>query len=439
LTLFLIMVLTVLFSLWAAFLFSRRLTQPVRTLVEGTLAVAAGDLDKKLPVSDRDDFSLLARSFNTMTNRLSDARQEREQARRMLQQEHDYLSVVLEHLSSGVMTLDESGIIRRLNTAAGHMLQVAVGDCVGQNLASVCTVAPHLVPFQQAVAHRLGSPEWQEEITLDAQKGRQLLVCRGAALPSDTLGQEGFVLVFDDVTDLIQAEHDAAWGEVARRLAHEIKNPLTPIQLSAERLTRKLAGELSEESASFLKRMTNTIIQQVDNLKSMVNAFSEYARAPGLHLQRVDLNAVVQEVVELYRLNEGQARIRLQLDNTLPGLHLDANRIRQLLVNLVKNALEALEEKQGDGIVILSTHYQEGEAILGIQDNGAGIPAELLPRLFEPYVTTKHKGTGLGLAIVKKIVEEHAGHISARNHEAGGAMISIRFPVDTSTSKEQGT
>ena len=269
-----------------------------------------------------------------------------------------------------------------------------------------------------------------------------LLVCRGAALPAATLedGALGSVLVFDDVTDLIQAEHDAAWGEVARRLAHEIKNPLTPIQLSAERLTRKLAGELSEDSANFLKRMTNTIIQQVDALKSMVNAFSQYARAPSLHLQRVDLNQLIHEVTDLYRLNEGRTRIQLQLDDELPPLRLDINRIRQLLVNLIKNALEALEDRGQDGVITITTQRQtaQAQALLTIQDNGAGIPPDLLPRLFEPYVTTKHKGTGLGLAIVKKIVEEHAGHLSARNHEAGGAMLSIRFPLDAQAEKEQG-
>lgn len=432
-----IMVLTTMFSLWAAFVFSRRLTRPVRTLVEGTLAVAAGDLDKKIPVSERDDFSMLARSFNTMTKRLSDAKTEREQARRQLQQEHDYLHVVLEHLSSGVITLDETGVIRRVNSAASNILHQPLLGHVGKTLPALTDTLPKLHPFLDMVQTHLkgmeSGNEWQSEITLDTEEGRLILVCRGASLPVGTSGQQGSVLVFDDVTDLIQSEHDAAWGEVARRLAHEIKNPLTPIQLSAERLTRKLSGELSEESASFLKRMTNTIVQQVDNLKSMVNAFSDYARAPSLHLQRVDLNALVQEIAELYRLNEGQVHIRLQLEPGLPALQLDIHRIRQLLVNLTKNALEALEEHHvSPASVTISTQYQPDarQAILSVHDNGPGIPPELLPRLFEPYVTSKHKGTGLGLAIVKKIVEEHGGHLSARNHDSGGAIISVRFPLN---------
>lgn len=444
LTLLLVMVITVLFALSAAFMFSRRLTQPVRTLVEGTLAVAAGDLDKKLPVHSRDDFSLLARSFNTMTKRLSDARQEREQARRQLQQEHDYLNVVLEHLSSGVLTLDENGIIRRMNSAAGAMLHIQDQPCVGYNLYAMCITVPYLHPLANAIQTRLTAHkpvDWQEEITLHGPEGRQLLVCRGAALPQASASEPGYVIVFDDVTDLIQAEHDAAWGEVARRLAHEIKNPLTPIQLSAERLTRKLANELNEDSAAFLKRMTNTIIQQVDNLKNMVNAFSQYARTPTLTIQATDLNALVQEVSELYRSNEQQIQLKLQLDEQLPAVRLDIHRMRQLLVNLIKNALEALEEKGAAGVITLTTQLVNtgiAQAILSIQDNGPGIPPDLLPRLFEPYVTTKHKGTGLGLAIVKKIVEEHSGHISARNLDAGGAMISIKFPLDADKPKEQG-
>ncbi len=379
---------------------------------------------------------MLALSFNTMTKRLSDARAEREQARRQLQQEHDYLHVVLEHLSSGVITLDETGIIRRVNTAASTILHKPLLEHVGNTLPELTDSLPELLPFLSVVQAHLSDMEagneWQSEINLNTREGRLILVCRGASLPVASSGQRGSVLVFDDITDLIQAEHDAAWGEVARRLAHEIKNPLTPIQLSAERLTRKLSGELNEESANFLKRMTNTIIQQVDNLKAMVNAFSDYARAPSLHLQRVDLNALVQEVAELYRLNEGQVQIRLQLEPGLPALRLDIHRIRQLLVNLTKNALEALEEHHvSPAIVTISTQYQPDakQAILNVHDNGAGIPAELLPRLFEPYVTSKHKGTGLGLAIVKKIVEEHGGHLTARNHDAGGAILSVRFPL----------
>lgn len=431
-----IVILTVLFALWAAFIFSRRLTQPVRDLVEGTLAVASGNLQKKLPVSDRDDFSLLARSFNTMTRRLSNVQQEREQARQQLQQEHDYLFVVLEHLSSGVITLDDKYIIRRINSAASQILGTALEDFVGQPLANMCQQLENLQVFCTALTPWLDNPQqdWQTEINLVAEKGRKVLVCRGASLPETSNQQRGYVVVFEDVTDVVQAEHDAAWSEVARRLAHEIKNPLTPIQLSAERLTRKLDKVLDADSSEFLNRMTRTIIQQVDTLKAMVNAFSDYAKAPVLVLQSINLNQLVREVVDLYSGNAQRVRIVFE-ETALPSLMLDPHRIRQLLVNLVKNALEAIGEGQSEGCITIRTSTgiegNKSVALLCVLDNGPGIPPELLPHLFEPYVTSKHKGTGLGLAIVKKIVEEHNGTLSAKNLEPNGAMLSIRFPLDT--------
>lgn len=433
LALLVISVLTILFSLWAAFIFSRRLTKPVRDLVEGTLAVASGDLQKKLPVSDRDDFSLLARSFNTMTKRLSNVQQEREQARRQLQQEHDYLFVVLEHLSSGVVTLDEEQVIRRVNSAASLILGQPLDNYLGQHLSEAFS-QEGLQPFLQALKPWLDQPQtdWQAEINLPSERGRRVLVCRGAGLPYDSMQQKGYVLVFEDVTDVVQAEHDAAWGEVARRLAHEIKNPLTPIQLSAERLSRKLGKSLDAEAADFLNRMTRTIIQQVDTLKAMVNAFSEYAKAPALVTQTTNLNQIVREVTELYMDNPQKVRVVLEEQN-LPLLELDPHRIRQLLVNLVKNALEAIGDGREDGQILIRTRVEgqqeTQQVVLCFQDNGPGIPNEILPHLFEPYVTTKHKGTGLGLAIVKKIVEEHNGSLAARNAEPNGAIITITFPL----------
>lgn len=447
-----IIVLSVLFALWAAFIFSRRLTQPVRDLVEGTLAVASGDLQKKLPVSDRDDFSLLARSFNTMTKRLSNVQEEREQARKQLQQEHDYLDVVLEHLSSGVVTLDDQMVIRRVNSAANRILKEPVQKQVGQSFAAVCEQIASLQPFLQALQPWLQHPDqdWQAEVDLSAEGQRKILMCRGAGLPGNAeydLQQQGYVLVFEDVSDVVQAEHDAAWGEVARRLAHEIKNPLTPIQLSAERLSRKLTRVLDDDSTVFLKRMTGTIINQVDALKEMVNAFSNYAKAPALVMQSVNLNQIIADVSVLYQENPQQVELVLDLDEKLPLLYLDAHRIRQLLVNLLKNALEAVGADYGDnnetpaeqGRIKISTRQvaamsgnnnTTGSGVaLTIEDNGPGIPSEMLPQLFEPYVTSKRKGTGLGLAIVKKIVEEHGGSLSAGNLTPKGAMINISLPV----------
>jgi nitrogen fixation/metabolism regulation signal transduction histidine kinase len=457
LLLLVIMALTVLFAVWAAFVFSARLTSPVRTLVEGTLAVASGNLEKKLPVSERDDFSLLARSFNTMTTRLSEAQRERELSRQQVQRQHDYLNTVMEHIVSGVITLDDNSVIRRINSASEHVLGVSLSAYVGKSFKELCENSEELRPLIKAINPFLssGKQDWQVDITLHPEgTQRKVLVCKGASLPemSQVVGQvaKGYVLVFDEVTELLQAEHDAAWSEVARRLAHEIKNPLTPIQLSSERLMHKLSPVLDEESRVFLQRMTSTIGSQVENMKGMVNAFSEYARAPALNFQVSDLNVLLTEVAELYKSNDQQVEIVVET-SSIPEVMLDRNRMRQLLVNLLKNALEALDTVKHEAKVILSTRYHSGQknkwVTLEIEDNGPGIPENLLPQLFEPYVTNKSKGTGLGLAIVKKIVEEHNGTISASNrgNDRGvesnasenkdeniqsGAIISIRLPVD---------
>ena len=444
LTLFLIMVLSILFSVWGAFVYSRRLTNPVRKLLEGTLAVASGDLNKKLPVSDKDDFSLLARSFNTMTTRLSDARQESEESQQQVQRQHDYLNTVLDHLTSGVITIDDQQVIRRINSAAEQILQVPLSEFINNRLFEVGETHQALKPLLEIIQPYLirQESEWQCEISLMLPQGRQMLVCRGTALPQLIDGSKGHVLVLDDITDVVQAEHEAAWSEVARRLAHEIKNPLTPIRLSAERLQHRLLPELSEESADLLQRMSRTIMNQVDNLKGMVDAFSEYARAPSLRLQPVDLNALVSEVAELYRINDQQIDVTLDLED-LPMIYLDSGRIRQLVVNLLKNAFEALESDTEYRRVSLCTKYlhtneDSPEVCLSVSDSGSGIPDDILPSLFEPYVSGKQAGSGLGLSIVKKIVEEHSARVIAQNNEQYGATISIYFPVEAGVELKKG-
>lgn len=466
LTLLLIMLLSILFSVWAAFLYSQRLTEPVRTLLEGTLAVASGNLQKKLPVAEKDDFSLLARSFNTMTTRLLSARRESEESQQKMTRQHDYLSVVLENLTSGVITFGDDLVIRRINASAAHVLRTPIHKYKGKTLKEMCDSYQELSPFYETVMDHLEnnndlqnkqavlknfkhgekdnqntSREWQTEISLVLGGTRRTLMCRSAELPALLDGSQGHVLVFDDISEMIQAEHDAAWSEVARRLAHEIKNPLTPIQLSAERLVSRLQPVLDEESADLLKRMTNTIVSQVDTMKKMVNAFSEYARAPALKLKDVDITVLISEVVELYSINQFGAKINLELAESLL-LHIDSDRMRQLLVNLIKNALEATEDNLDNGrksaSITISTKLEMGRRdsldkqryIISVRDNGSGIDDELLPTLFEPYTSTKSKGTGLGLAIVKKIVEEHEGFVFAKNNKSGGATISVHLPLD---------
>jgi nitrogen fixation/metabolism regulation signal transduction histidine kinase len=255
-------------------------------------------------------------------------------------------------------------------------------------------------------------------------------------LPELIDGELGYVLVIDDISEMIQAEHDAAWGEVARRLAHEIKNPLTPIRLSAERVQRRLKPLLDEESAELLQRMSNTIVHQVDSMKTMVDAFSEYARTPDLRLRNININGLIREVIELYRINQSNAEITLNLDGS-PILNIDGDRIRQLMVNLIKNALDAMQDINSEETstlaicsVIESTNDGKKQYKLTLKDNGPGIDEQLLPNLFEPYKTTKTQGGGLGLAIVKRIVEEHDGKVIAKNNKTQGASIHVYLPYE---------
>ncbi len=447
LSLFIIMVLSVLFALWAAFVYSKRLTSPIRKLLDGTLAVASGDLQKKLPVSDKDDFSLLARSFNTMTSKLSNARRESEKSRLQVQRQHDYLNVVLNHLTSGVMTLDESLTIQRINAAGKQLLLLDESKVLQHKLTELGDTSEIMPDFIEAILPYLQSDkaEWKTEIHFLYKNKRRIFLCQGATLQQLINGEKGTVLVFDDMTDIVQAEHEAAWAEVARRLAHEIKNPLTPIQLSAERLQHRLSPELDDKSTDLLNRMTQTITHQVETMKTMVNAFSEYARTPSLQLQPTDLNKLLSEVVELYRSNNQQADIQLELQ-TLPELMIDTHRMRQVFVNLIKNSLEALAQQEPPRILKISSQLTEmDEVLVMVEDNGPGIDEALLPEIFEPYVSNKMKGSGLGLAIVKKIIEEHSGSISARNKtpsnehkNQGGAIFTILLPMVTNPQNDHG-
>ena len=444
-TLLLIMLLSMLFSIWAAFIYSIRLTKPVRTLLEATQAVASGDLQKKLEVDKSDDFSLLARSFNLMTARLSTAQKDSAASQLQVQRQHDYLTTVLGSLTSGVITLDNNFAVRRINTAAEKLFDINLLDFKGKSLKLMASQTDGLLPFYGAVMpyllksaknENVSDKDWQIEITLILEHVKHNLVCRGLVLPELIDGELGYILVIDDISEMIQAEHDAAWGEVARRLAHEIKNPLTPIRLSAERLQHRLKPKLDGESAELLERMSNTIVHQVDSMKNMVDAFSEYARTPDLRLRNININGLIREVIELYRINQSNAEITLNLDGS-PILNIDGDRIRQLMVNLIKNALDAMQDINSEETstlaicsVIESTNDGKKQYKLTLKDNGPGIDEQLLPNLFEPYKTTKTQGGGLGLAIVKRIVEEHDGKVIAKNNKTQGASIHVYLPYE---------
>ena len=425
-TLSLALLVSVLAAALAALYSARQLVAPVRHLVQGTRRVAAGDYGHDIPVTGSDDLAYLVRSFNAMTRRVGAARQAAEESRQQAEDERAYLGTVLAHLASGVLALDAAGRLRTANAAAARILDAPLETLRGQTPAQWAEGHAHLAPLVELLARNTARPEWREEMTLFGVRGRQMLVLTGAALPGEQPAAE-HVVVIEDVTALVQAQRDAAWGEVARRLAHEIKNPLTPIRLSAERLRLKCLPRMQGEESALLDRATHTIVQQVEAMKDMVNAFAQYARAPELKPVSLDLDALIREVAELYG---GVLELRLQGADL--RINADAGRLRQLLHNLIKNALEAVEGREGGQVRITTRRQSSGTRdclLLEVEDNGPGFPPDLPGGPFEPYATTKARGTGLGLPVVKRIVEEHSGMIEAGNRPEGGARVAIRLPL----------
>ena len=431
-----VVLMSLIAAVYGAFFAAQRLVQPVQDLIAGTRAVAKGNYDTKLPLPSRDELGFLVTSFNDMTKRLGRAREETRRSQQAVEAERAGLAVILARLSTGVVSLEPDLTVRTANQAASAILSVDLEAAVGKRFDETISDNSLFTQFLAAIKMRLDAEDldWREQIELISETGKHVLMCACTALPNDVAGAPGVVLVFDDITTLLQAQRDAAWGEVARRLAHEIKNPLTPIQLSAERMRRKFLGSMNAQDAQILERATHTIVAQVDAMKQMVNAFSEYARAPDMHFSRFDLNQLITEVVDLYRAQDSGAELKLQLSASLPLVSADRIRIRQILNNLVTNSLEALEGRPGACVEIETHIAEEGQkqgtsAAIVVTDNGPGFQRDLIGTIFDPYVTSKPKGTGLGLAIVKKIVEEHGGRIEADNQRTGGARVRILLPL----------
>src|ERR1700720_1383873 len=440
-----VVLMSLIAAVYGAFFAAQRLVQPVQDLIAGTRAVAKGNYDTKLPLPSRDELGFLVTSFNDMTKRLARAREETRRSQQAVEAERAGLAVILARLSTGVVSLEANLTVRTANQAASAILGVDLEAAVGKRFDESISDTTLFTQFLAALKSHFGAEDldWREQLELLSDAGKRVLVCACTALPNDLGGAPGVVLVFDDITTLVQAQRDAAWGEVARRLAHEIKNPLTPIQLSAERMRRKFLGQMNAQDAQILERATTTIVAQVDAMKQMVNAFSEYARAPDMHFSRFDLNQLITEVADLYRAQESSADLKLQLDPQLPAITADRMRIRQILNNLVTNSLEALEGRPG-ACVEIETHVAEegpkqvASVAIVVTDNGPGFQRDLIGTVFDPYVTSKPKGTGLGLAIVKKIVEEHGGRIEADNRRSGGARVRILLPLGDS-ARSTGT
>ncbi|MEB2331705.1 ATP-binding protein [Nitrosomonas europaea] len=434
-TLTLALLLALFSALACAFLISEKLSAPLGLLAEGTRAVAQGDFSRRHQVHSTDEFGILTESFNLMTEQLAAARTIAQQHQQEVENARAYLENILANLSSGVIVFDKALRIRAVNQSAEQILQIplisfeglTVEECAEQESGLRLLAAEIRGGFDSEEAG-----EWQRQVLHFTADKEQVLLLRGSRLPQASGG--GGVVVFDDITSLLQVQRTVAWGEVARRLAHEIKNPLTPIQLSAERLQHKLVSKLDEPDAKILKRSTETIVSQVEALKRMVNEFREYARVPELELCQVDVNRLVREVLALYQMSDNtenespQPPITLELAGEISPVRGDPARLRQVIHNLLQNAQDALAGME-DARITVQTRSVSNGIELSVIDNGKGFPEQVRAHAFEPYVTTKPRGTGLGLPIVKKIVDEHSGTIKIQNVQPHGAQISITLPA----------
>ena len=437
LTLSLVTLMTLLISLLIAIYLARRLVAPLRDLAEGTQAVAQGDYGKQLPVTSGDELGVLVSSFNRMTQEISSAQTAVRNSQIEAEKQRAYLETVLAHLSSGVMSFDSHRQLRTHNAAAERILHTPLGTFVESSIAEMINALPTAKPLLNMIDQGISDDvsEWQKEISINSPLGPQTLVCSSTKL-SGTETESGCVVVFDDATALIKAQRDAAWGEVARRLAHEIKNPLTPIQLSAERIRRRYLDKIEKDDREILDRATRTIVQQVESMKSMVDAFSDYAQPVNSRPKCLDINTLIRDITELHVAHLTKIRFLFDLTDDLPLVMTDPTGVRQVLNNLIINASDALGDKGGE--LKLSTridHANDNFLVLELQDNGPGFPAELLDRIFEPYVTTKISGSGLGLPISRRIIEENGGTMRATNLPKGGAVVIIHLPV----TQSQGT
>jgi len=443
-TLTLSLFLAVFGAVLLAVLLGNQLAKPLLVLADGVRQVALGDLTPKAALQGKDELGGLTRSFAVMTQQLSDARSAVQLSMSQVDAARANLQTILDNLTAGVILLDAQGHIQSSNPGATRILRAPMAAYHGQSLGQVPglelfakDVSTQFADFLNDVNAPHGLEQWQQSFELNtAMPGSPdnaiTLIARGAKMP----GAEEFLLVFDDVSEMVSAQRAQAWGEVARRLAHEIKNPLTPIQLSAERLEMKLVGKLAEPEQALLTKSVKTIVDQVDAMKRLVNEFRDYARLPAAELKPVDLNALINDVIQLYGADNAVVPVHAELDPNAPLIKGDAQQLRQVIHNLVQNAQDA-QEGTAHAVVTIKTDYSKSSSRvrLSVRDNGSGFAEHILKRAYEPYVTTKVKGTGLGLAVVKKIADEHGARVDISNRVTdgviSGAQVSLLFAVVT--------
>ena len=452
-TLTLSLFLAVFGAVLLAVLLGNQLARPLLMLAEGVRDVAAGDLSPKPALQGRDELGGLTRSFAQMTQQLADARSAVDRSMLQVHTSRANLQTILDNLTAGVIVMTDKGLIKSSNPGATRILRVPLAAWEGRSLSDIEGLAEFAQHVQSEFDGFLGErsqhglDHWQQSFELHAtaiSPAVQLtddmhqhitLLARGAVLPNN-----GRLLVFDDISEIVSAQRAQAWGEVARRLAHEIKNPLTPIQLSAERLEMKLTGKLQEPEQLILNKSVKTIVDQVDAMKRLVNEFRDYARLPVAELKPLDLNALVQDVMQLYGTENASVPVHAQLDPTCPIIQGDAQQLRQVVHNLLQNAQDATEG-QTNPMVSIATQWvpSSGRVRLVVRDNGPGFPPKILNRAFEPYVTTKSRGTGLGLAVVKKIADEHSARIDLKNRGLQGRVIGAQVSLSFQVAESQQT
>jgi nitrogen fixation/metabolism regulation signal transduction histidine kinase len=452
-TLTLSLFLAVFGAVLLAVLLGNQLARPLLMLAEGVRDVAAGDLSPKPALQGRDELGGLTRSFAVMTQQLADARTAVDRSMLQVHTSRANLQTILDNLTAGVIVLTEDGRIKSSNPGATRILRVPLAAWEGRALNDIDGLAEFAEHVRREFEGFLGDrsqhglDHWQQSFELhattispavqlsDDMQQHITLLARGAVLPNN-----GRLLVFDDISEIVSAQRAQAWGEVARRLAHEIKNPLTPIQLSAERLEMKLTGKLQVPEQVILNKSVKTIVDQVDAMKRLVNEFRDYARLPLADLKPLDLNALVQDVMQLYGAENAAVPVHAQLEAACPLIMGDAQQLRQVVHNLLQNAQDATEG-QAHPTVSIATQLgaTSGRVRLLVRDNGPGFPPNILNRAFEPYVTTKTRGTGLGLAVVKKIADEHSARIELKNRESEGRVIGAQVSLSFTVAQSQQT
>jgi len=429
LTLTLVLLLAILSSVAISFILSRKFSRPLAMLADATNEIAKGNYKKFIPESGKDELGVLVKSFNSMTSQLDSATKNAKKNRKSLEEARSFLEIILTNLVTAVVVIDNSKKIRLYNKSASKMLNFKSGNAEGKLLSKAIKNKKLYGGLLKFIEEYLGNPkksmkQISTEFKFEHNQKEQIIILQISPLAEKVAGS--YVLVIDDITMVTKAQRQIAWGEVARRLAHEIKNPLTPIQLIAERIQHKFSKKLNKEDSGILDKSTTTIVKQVNALKVMVNEFSEYSRIPKIQKHKLDIKQLLEEVVDLYTNKSFLITLNLKKDSIF--IEADENKLRQVLINIFDNAKDALRNIENPQVMV-ELELKINKVVIVIKDNGIGIPKNIINRIFEPYVTSKDNGTGLGLAIVKKIIEEHNGTIIIKNLVKIGVKITIMLPT----------